>query len=246
MRALIAEDEAELRKHLSRLLNKLWPELDICAEAANGEEAVALFGAHRPEIAFLDIRMPGLSGLEAAQRMPGCRIVFVTAYDQYAVAAFEQYAVDYLLKPATEERLRKTIARLKEPAGKETAQLAKAIEQAAARLAQPKTALQWVRAMNGASVRLIHVDDIAYFKAEDKYTVVRLADGEALLRTPLKTLEAELEPADFWRVHRNTIVNARWVESASRLPAGNLSVRLKTLPDELTVSRQYAHLFHPE
>ncbi|MBI5814402.1 MAG: response regulator transcription factor [Nitrospinae bacterium] len=243
-RALIAEDEKELRGHLARTLKKLWPELEICAMAGNGAEALAMFEEHKPDIAFLDIRMPGKSGMEIARRMNGCHIVFVTAYDQYAVEAFEQYAVDYILKPVTEERLEKTVSRLKTAAKGNSDIFAQAIEQVAARLAAPKSWLQWVRAQSGASVRMIHVDDVVYFRSEDKYTVVRLADGEALIRSPLKTMEAELDPGLFWRVHRNAIINIRWVESATRMPSGALSLKLKCVAGHITASRQYAHLFH--
>lgn len=243
MRALIAEDEAELRAHFIKMLRKLWPELEICAEAENGNEALALCREHRPDIVFLDIRMPGKSGMEVAKNLSGCRIVFVTAYDQYAVEAFERYALDYLVKPVTEERLARTVATLKQAGAGEAQLLAKAIEQAAARLAPAKKWLQWVRAQTGDTVRLIHADDIVYFRAEDKYTVVRMADGEALIRSALKTLEAELNPENFWRIHRNTIINVRWVEKASRLPGGGLSLHLKNITEELAVSRQFAHLF---
>jgi DNA-binding LytR/AlgR family response regulator len=243
-RALIAEDEPELRHGFVRMLNKLWPELEICAQASNGEEALAQYKKHRPEIVFLDIRMPGRSGMEIAGEMRDCKVVFVTAYDQFAVEAFEKYAVDYILKPVAESRLAKTVAKLKSGTVSEYGPLEDAIKLITARISSHKNGLQWVKALEGDTVRLLNVDEIAYFKSADKYTVVRTAAGETIIRSSLKTLEAELDPNYFWKVHRNTIVNVRWIEKAQRLFAGKISIRLKGLPDELDVSRQYSHLFH--
>jgi DNA-binding LytR/AlgR family response regulator len=245
MRAIIADDEQALLEHLKRLLQKLWPELEISAEAANGKAALEVIRREKPDIAFLDIRMPGLSGMEvAAQLDTSCRVVFITAYDHYAVQAFEHHAVDYLLKPLTEARLQQTISRLKQPAPLRETDLATMLRQLSVNLsAEPKQPLQWVRAQQGEGVQLIHVDDIAYFKSEDKYTIVRLRQSEQIIRTPLKQLEESLDNNQFWRIHRNAIVNLCWVDKIERHFGGKLSIHLKHIPDELTVSRSYAHLF---
>jgi DNA-binding LytR/AlgR family response regulator len=243
-RALIAEDEQELRRALVRQLKKLWPELEICAEAGNGDEAVELFKKHRPDVVFLDIRMPGRSGMEAAREMTNCKIIFVTAYDQHAVEAFEHFAVDYLLKPVADARLAKTVEKLKAGGEANHNALMAALERAASRIGGAKQALQWVRALEGDTVRLLSVEDVAYFKSADKYTVVRTKAGETIIRSSLKTLESELDPNNFWRIHRNTIVNVRWIDKAQRNFAGKMSVKLKGIPEDLSVSRQYARLFH--
>lgn len=245
--AIIADDEPRLARYLQERLAVLWPGLEIVGIAANGPEAQALIAREAPDIAFLDIRMPALSGLEVAQGADrDVRIVFVTAYDQYAVAAFERAAVDYLLKPVSDERLAETVARLQQrpaPApGGDIASVLAAIERLAPASAAPRN-LAWIRASRGSEVMLIDVDDVAYFQANDKYTSVYTAQGESLIRTPLKELAAQLDAARFWQVHRGTIVNARHIAATTRDLAGRVVLRMKTRPEPVQVSRAYAHLF---
>ncbi len=246
--AIIADDEPRLAQYLQERLAILWPELEIVGIAGNGPEAQALIAREAPDIAFLDIRMPALTGLEVAQRADrDVRIVFVTAYDQYAVAAFERAAVDYLLKPVSEERLAETVARLKDtsaPAapGADIASVLAAIERLAPGGAASRK-LAWIRASRGSEVMLIDVDDVAYFQANDKYTSVYTAQGESLIRTPLKELAGQLDEARFWQVHRGTIVNVRHIGTTTRDFAGRVVLRMKTRPEPVQVSRAYAHLF---
>ena len=244
--AIIADDEPRLAQHLQARLAILWPELEIVGVAGNGPEAQALIAQEAPDIAFLDIRMPALSGLEVAQRAGrDLRIVFVTAYNQYAVAAFERAAVDYLLKPVSDERLAETVARLRTPTPAPAADIATVLA-AIERLSPagaPSRKLAWIRASRGVEVMLIDVDDVAYFQANDKYTSVFTAQGESLIRTPLKELAAELDETRFWQVHRGTIVNLRHIGSTTRDLAGRVVLRMKTRPESVQVSRAYAHLF---
>lgn len=244
--ALIADDEPRLADYLRERLAALWPELVVVGIAANGPEAQAMLVAEAPDIAFLDIRMPGLTGLEVARAARSdLRIVFVTAYDQYAVAAFERAAVDYLLKPVTDERLAETVARLKAQTAPPAAAGVQEVLAAIAKLpgAAPAERLAWIRASRGAQVLLIDVDDVAFFQANDKYTSVFTQDGEALIRTPLKELSDQLDPVRFWQVHRGTIVNVRHIATTTRDIAGRITLALKGRPDTLAVSRAYAHLF---
>jgi len=247
--AVIADDEAQLRIYLKAKLANLWPELIICGEAENGLEALRLIESCRPAIAFLDIKMPGLSGIEVARKISsGCRIVFITAFDQYAIEAFENEAIDYLLKPVTDQRLQKTIKRLKRQiSGNPVSALdvTRSMERllAAMKDKPPAGYLKWIKVRQGEEVRLIAVDDIFYFKAEDKYTVVKTRDVEALIKKTIQQLSEELDPEQFWRIHRGVIVSVRRVGKVSRSLGGKLVIRLKDLPETLTVSRSYAHLF---
>jgi DNA-binding LytR/AlgR family response regulator len=241
--ALIAEDEPLLRAQIRKRLAEAWPELEIVAEAGNGEEALALAAEHRPDVAFLDIRMPVRSGLEVAREIgPGCHVVFVTAYDEYAVAAFEEGAVDYVLKPPEPARIAKVVARLK-------ARLAAAPLDLTALLAKlaPREGsagpLKWIRASLGASMRMIAVDDVVYFQAGDKYTRVISADGEALIRKPIKELYDELDPEAFWQIHRGTIVNLRAIARVDRDWRGEPVIVLRGRDEKLAVSRTFAHRF---
>ncbi len=244
MRALIADDEPELARHLERELGALWPELEVVAHAANGVEALRLLAEHRPDVAFLDIRMPGLTGLEVAQRLTApCRVVFVTAYDRYAVEAFEREAVDYLLKPISRPRLAKTVQRLRSQGDGQGPPLAELLARLDSVLRPAPRYLQWIRAGVGERVQLISVDEVLYFEASEKYTSVVTAAREFLIRTPLKELIEQLDPDRFWQVHRSTIVNLQQVESVHRDFAGRLTLTLKDHPATLTVSRSYAHLF---
>lgn len=248
-KALIADDEKELRTYFKSLLAEVWPELEICGEAANGQEAVRLAESEKPQVAFLDIRMPGLSGLEAAKKIAGvCRIVFVTAYDQYAVEAFEREAVDYLLKPVSRERVLKTVQRLKKelqtsfdpPAG-----LAEVISQVLSGMKGDRDTpfLQWIKVQHKERVRLIPVEEVDYFKAEDKYTLVLTKEGDYLIRKSIKDLVGELDPGRFWQIHRGMIVNAARIEEVSRSLTGRGVLKFKHRPELLTVSRNFLHHF---
>jgi DNA-binding LytR/AlgR family response regulator len=240
--ALIAEDEPMLRAQLRTRLTQAWPELAIVAEAENGEQALALHRELDPDIAFLDIRMPVKSGLEVAEALAGaCHVVFVTAYDEYAVTAFEQGAVDYVVKPVTAERIGKVVERLKQRLGHPPADLATVLAQLDAREAGGP--LRWIKASLGASMRLIPVDEVVYFHAEDKYTKVVTLDGEALIRKTIKELFDELDPGSFWQVHRGTIVNLRAIARVDRDYRDQPLITLKARPEKLTVSRTFAHLF---
>ncbi len=251
--AIIADDEPRLAEFLRVRLSALWPELVISGIAHNGPAAQALIADEAPDIAFLDIRMPGLTGLDVA-RAAGARVhvVFVTAYDQYALQAFDSAAVDYLLKPVTDDRLAQTIERLRSrlaahaPAPElaaALATLAKFAPSLAGTVAGAPERLAWIRAAVGTNVRLIPVDEICYFQANDKYTSVFTAEGEALIRTPLKELGEQLDPERFWQVHRGTIVNLAHVSATTRDLAGRIALTLKARPEKVAVSRAYAHRF---
>jgi DNA-binding LytR/AlgR family response regulator len=288
-RALLADDEAHLLDYLQHQLQQLWPELKIVAKAANGLDALRLIDELAPDIAFLDIRMPGLSGLDVARRLLADghlpHIVFVTAYDQYAIDAFEQSAQDYLLKPVNLARLEKTVAKLKaalalsaakpgspgqagqphaplldhsteQPIAQKLAHLLAQLTQQLAPgdsapvplgSATPANAtparLQWIRAAHGEETRLIAVDEVIYFQSNDKYTSVFTQEGESLIRTPLRELQAQLDPAQFWQIHRSTVVAVRHIASTKRDFRARLLVRLKGRPEELVVSRNYVDLF---
>jgi len=243
--AVIADDEPRLADYLRERLSVLWPDLVIAGVAHNGPEAQALIAREAPDIAFLDIRMPGLSGIDVA-RASGrdVRIVFVTAFDEYALEAFRHAAVDYLLKPVEDTRLADTVARLKAQASAPASTAVSDVMAAIASLRQDAPErLAWIRASRGAEVVLIDVDDVSYFQANDKYTSVFTADGEALIRTPLKELGAQLDPNRFWQVHRGTIVNVAHVQSTARDLSGRIALTMKTRPERIAVSRAYAHRF---
>ena len=248
-KAIIADDEKELRTYLKSILSEIWPELVICGEAENGKDALELVESKRPQIAFLDIRMPGLSGMEVARRIAGlCRIVFVTAFDQYAVEAFEREAVDYLLKPVSKDRLIQTIQRLKNQLDSSTeppARLAQVVEQILSKLPGKGKSdfLRWIKTQNKDSVRLIPAEEADYFKAEDKYTLVVTKEGESLIKKSIKELAQELDPSQFWQIHRGTIVNVSKIDKVSRSLTGRGVLKLKARPELLTVSRNYLHLF---
>jgi DNA-binding LytR/AlgR family response regulator len=246
--ALIADDEKELRTYLRSLLKQVWPDLVICGEAANGEEALQLIESTHPQVAFLDIKMPGLTGMDVAQRAAGiCRIVFVTAFDKYAIEAFEKEAVDYLLKPVSKERLTETVRRLRvnmTSSAMPPVELAVAIERALANLSGKESPafLQWIRAQRKDVVRLISVEEVDYFKAEDKYTLVMTKGGEAVIKKSIKELAGELDPNKFWQIHRGTIVNVSRIDALSRSLTGRGVLKLKGRPELLTVGRNYLHL----
>lgn len=241
--ALIAEDEPMLKAQLKARLAEAWPELTIVAEAEHGEEAVMLAKEEQPDVAFLDIRMPVLTGLDVARAIAGGpHIVFVTAYDEYAIAAFEEGAVDYLLKPVTPERIAKVVERLKARLGTPPTDLAALLERLAARESGGGT-LRWIRASLGATLKMIAVDDVLYFQSEDKYTKVVTADTEALIRKTIKELHDELDHEQFWQVHRGTIVNLRAIAKVERDWRDQPVLTLKDRAEKLTVSRTFAHLF---
>lgn len=249
---VIAEDETLLRDALVHLLAAAWPELEVAAACEDGGAALEAIAAHQPDVAFLDIRMPGLTGLEVAAALAECsprtQVVFVTAYDQYAIGAFERGAVDYLQKPVAPERLAATVRRLKARmtgAGPDAEALAAMLRQLGAGLPAADRAppLVWLTASAGSETRLIMVDDIAYFQSDTKYTVVMTADGEALLRKPIRELLEVLDPAIFKQIHRSTIVNLKAIASIARDDMGRGVVRLKNRPETLAVSQPFMALF---
>ena len=240
-RAILAEDEPLLREELVELLARLWPELEIVAQAADGIAALQALARHAPDILFLDINMPGMSGIEVARQASGrCHVVFVTAYDQHALTAFEQGAADYLLKPVQPARLATTVARLKERIGRPPAVLEGLLRELGAR---ERGYLRWINASQGQTVRVITVDDVCYFQAEAKYTRVVTAEGESLIRKPIKELTQELDPAAFWQIHRSTIVNVHAIAGVVRDLRGRMQVRLKRREELLAVSDGYTALF---
>jgi DNA-binding LytR/AlgR family response regulator len=248
MRAVIADDELHLASHLQDRLNALWPELEIVGVAANGIEARELIERERPDLAFLDIRMPGMSGLDVVTALPRsvsakCRFVFVTAYDEFAVQAFECEATDYLLKPITDERLGATIERLLRTPAPESDDLLARLEALLPKTLKQPESLRWLRASVGNEVRLVAVEEVCYIQATDKYTSILTRDSDLLIRTPLKELLAQLDPELFWQIHRSTVVNVRQIVSAKHDALGRVALKLRDRPEALAVSRSYAHLF---
>lgn len=243
--AIVAEDEATLRHQLVEQLHELWPELSIVGEAADGVQALRLLDERMPDVLFLDVQMPGATGLDVARQASGrCHVVFVTAYDQHAVAAFDQGAVDYVLKPISAARLFTAISRVKQRLGTPPARLDSALAQIT--LTGPgagRQFLRWINASVGQNLKLITVDEIAYFQADNKYTRVVTGDGEALIRKPLKDLVGELDPNQFWQIHRSTLVNAASIAGVTRDFRGRMMVKLKTRAETLLVSDTYTHLF---
>ena len=274
IRCVIADDERLMREQLRARLAEVWPELEVVAEARNGSEAVQLVEAHHPELVFLDIRMPGLNGVEAARAItqlptdnnnddddagsgwPGCEIVFVTAYDEYAVQAFEQGAIDYVLKPAEAERLAVTVARVRQRLSQRRSEATEGdtaaappglpllLQKLAAQI-NPASAprLRWVQASVGQSIQMIPVEEVLYFISDEKYTRVQTATLEALIRKPIKELLEELDAEQFWQIHRSTLVNARAVAGVTRDERGRQLVGVKGRPEKLEVSRSFAGLF---
>jgi DNA-binding LytR/AlgR family response regulator len=251
--ALIADDEPLLRDALERMLSQAWPELKIVSHARNGREAIDQFDAHRPDICFLDVQMPGKTGVEAAQHIGRrAHLVFVTAFDQYAVQAFAQGVLDYLVKPVEPARLAETVARLQERlrASQPALNTEALLQQLVASLERNKgpEVLRWVRASVGQTVRLIAVDDIDYLRSEEKYTQVAWRDEagqprDAVIRTPLKELIPQLDSAQFAQVHRSVVVNLRAVSHVTRGPNETANVHLKGRDQVLPVSRSYLHVF---
>jgi DNA-binding LytR/AlgR family response regulator len=248
IKAVIADDEKQLRISLKAKLTELWPDLIICGEAKNGLEAIELIENNSPDIAFLDIRMPGLSGIEVAKKVAGtCRVIFITAYDQYAIEAFENEALDYILKPVTKKRLGKTVNRLKKQitsAPESLLSTSETVERVIESLRDKISPgyLQWIKAQYGDGIRLIPVDEVYYFKASDKYTLVITKERESLIKKSIKELAEGLDPNKFWRIHRGTIVNVSCIAKTSRSLTGRSLIKLKDRPEVLTVSRTYTHL----
>ncbi len=269
IRAVLADDERLMREQLRSRLMEVWPELDIVAEAKNGLEAVELCREHRPDLVFLDIRMPGLTGVDAARQIVQLpdddswlvpEIVFITAYDQYAVEAFEQGVADYVLKPAERERLAITVARVKKRLAQRSEAEAGEAPTAALPTGQPMQQLlhklsaqlnpggapkylQWIQATVGQSIQMIPVEDVLFFISDEKYTRVQTAAIEALIRKPIKELVDELDPQLFWQIHRSTLVNVKAIAGISRDFRGRQLVAVKGLTEKLEVSRSYTHLF---
>jgi DNA-binding LytR/AlgR family response regulator len=242
--AVIAEDEPLLCAELRETLATLWPELVIAAEVEDGLQAMRALHEHAPQLLFLDIEMPGMTGLQvAAQASRKCHVVFVTAYDKYALAAFEQGAVDYVLKPFSPARLATTVTRLKERISTQPADLDGLLASLAQRDAASRTHLRWIKASQGQNVRLITVEEVLFFQADNKYTLVVTADGESLIRKTIAELLAELDPELFWQVHRGTIVNVNEIAAVHRKGNGALELRLKRHKQTLVVSSTYVHLF---
>lgn len=253
--ALIADDEPLLRDALRRQLAGVWPELEIVAEARNGRETIRLFDEQHPDICFLDVHMPGLSGVDAANHIGRrAHVVFVTAYDHYAVQAFAQGALDYLLKPVEQARLAETVSRLKERlrSSKPAVNTDELLRQLTAQLAKLQGSaksepLRWIRAQAGRTVRLIAIDDVDYLRSDAKYTIVAWRDGgksaDAVVRTPLKELLEQLDSRQFAQVHRSVIVNLRAISHITRHDNETAEIHLKGRGDVLPVSRNYLHLF---
>jgi len=246
--ALIADDEPHLAQYLKAQLAQAWPELQIVKTAAHGIEAAEAIAELEPDVAFLDIQMPGLTGLEVAQGIEGeTRVVFVTAYDQYAVDAFEARAVDYLLKPLKADRLARCVERLRaEPATAAGGDDALAETLRRLQPATPSARLRYIRAAQGELTHQVPVDDVLFFHADDKYTIVQTATAEHLIRTPIFELAGQLDPDRFWQVHRSTIINLDHLAGTRRDEQSRLFVRMRgpaTTPRELPVSRAYVHLF---
>ena len=263
-RAVIADDEPLMREQLRARLAEAWPELEIVGEARNGIEAVEKTAALQPDLVFLDIRMPGMTGIEAARGIaslePGegaPEIVFVTAYDEYAIQAFEQGVVDYLLKPVDRDRLAVTVERIRkriaqrqtQPGGAQAPISSDALRALLERLqgqlegGTPAGYLKWIQAQVGQQIQMIPVEEVLFFISDEKYTRVQTAQLEALIRKPIKELVAELDPKQFWQIHRSTLVNARAISGVSRDFRGRQLVAVKGHPEKLEVSRSYSQLF---
>ncbi|URI09905.1 LytTR family DNA-binding domain-containing protein [Aquincola tertiaricarbonis] len=263
VRCVIADDERLMRDQLRARLAEVWPALQIVAEARNGQEAVDRVAEHRPELVFLDIRMPGLTGVDAARQIAqlptgddwdGCEIVFITAYDEYAVQAFEQGVADYVLKPAERDRLAVTVERIRKrlaqrrgdeamPEAPAAQPLQQLLHKLAAQMGQAPSYLQWIQASVGASIQMIPVDEVLFFVSDEKYTRVQTAQVEALIRKPIKELVDELDPQRFWQIHRSTLVNVKAIAGVSRDFRGRQLVAIKDRPEKLEVSRSYTQLF---
>ena len=243
--AIIAEDEPILRAQLQAKLSKLWPELEVIAAVEDGAAALEALEDRAPDFMFLDIRMPEMTGVEVARHVGGrSHVVFVTAYDEYAIQAVETGAVDYLLKPYTDERLAASVERLKRKLSSPPPDLQSIVAQLATQLRGPgRERLQWIKASFGQSLRLIPVGDVLFLQSDEKYTRVVTADAEALIKTPIRELLDGLDPEVFWQIHRSTVVNVNAIAGVTRDFRGQAHVKVKGKDESLTVSRIYSHLF---
>ena len=251
--AILVDDEAAVLAHTKRLLSEVWPELRIIDTAQNGREAIAKVGEQVPDVVFLDIKMPGLSGLDVARSLSNeTLLVFVTAFNEFAVDAFEQAAIDYLLKPATAERLTETVARLKEKLTNKQALQPDTLSQLLEKLGDanlggagpPATDwLQWLRVGHGDEVELVATGDVVYLQSDHKYTSVLTAHSEYVLRAPLAELEQQLDPSQFWRIHRGIIVAVKEIKSARKDLRGRYTLSLRSRPEAVRSSAAYKHLF---
>jgi DNA-binding LytR/AlgR family response regulator len=246
-KVLIAEDEFVLREHFKRKLAALWPEATVVAECEDGLSAIEHAHSAQPDVCFLDIQMPEMTGLEAAREIgDAAHIVFVTAYDQYAIEAFEKGAVDYLVKPINDERLILTIERLKErlsQAPNDLSDLLATLRGAKAAAGGAPEYLRWIKASQGQALKMVAVDDVLFFNSDEKYTRVVLAEGELLIRKPMKELQDELDPAKFWQIHRSTMVRVTAIDKVTRDFRGDATVHVKDCKESLKVSRPFSHLF---
>ncbi len=223
----------------------MWPQLQIVSRAGDGVAALNAVETHAPDLAFLDIHMPLLSGIEVARQLAGrCHVAFITSYDEHALEAFEAGAIDYVLKPPTAARLVTTVQRLKARLQQPPADLRRALKDLGHNAPVAPHYLQWINASRGAAVRLITVEEVLYFKSDAKYTMMVTPDAETLIKKTIKDLTDELDPTMFWQVHRSTVVNVHAIDSVIRDDRGNLKLRLKQRPETLSVSEAYAHLFH--
>ena len=242
--AIIADDERLMREQIVLRLNQVWPELTILGQAKNGAEAVDMVLQYKPDFAFLDIRMPVKTGIEAAQAIGNAaHIIFITAYDQYAVEAFEHGAIDYVLKPADAERLSTTVERLKKRVQQTPNDMRVLIEKLSQQIKPQASFLKWIQASIGAEIRLIAVEEILFFQSDEKYTRVQTKTVEALIRKPIRELIEELDPALFWQIHRSSLVNVNAIGGVIRDMRGRHLVQIKGLNEKLEVSRSYVHLF---
>jgi DNA-binding LytR/AlgR family response regulator len=242
--AILAEDEPILRAQLEKKLRALWPELEIAASVEDGAAALEALEEKPVDFMFLDIQMPEMTGVEVARHVAGrAHVVFVTAYDQYAIQAFETGALDYVLKPVTDERLQLTIERLKSKLATPPADLNAILSRLSQQIGPKKERLQWIKATLGANLRLIPVSDVLFFQSDEKYTRVVTADGEALIKTPIRELLDGLDPDVFWQIHRSTLVNVNAIAGVTRDFRGQAHVKIKGKDESLVVSRIYSHLF---
>jgi DNA-binding LytR/AlgR family response regulator len=249
--AIIAEDEPILRAQLKTKLAKLWPDLTIAADVGDGEAALEAIAEHQPQLAFLDIQMPEMTGIEVARSLAAnkalkCHVVFVTAFDQYAVDAFNTGAIDYVLKPYSDDRLQAAVERLKERLSAVPVQpqnLDSLMQQLAAKLNPTAEKLKWIKANIGANLRLIPIDEVLFFQSDEKYTLVATKEFDALIKTPIKEILDGVDPDKFWQIHRSTIVQASAIDAVTRDFRGQATVKVRGRKENLTVSRPFSHLF---
>lgn len=248
IKAIIADVEVEFIEQMESCLSELWPELVICGRAKSGSEALELVDRYQPRLAFMEVRLPGICGMQVARKIAGaCEVIFTTSYDHYAVNAFDTGAVDYLIKPVNTERLKKAVHRARQRLFSiqgATGGSARFAESVMPPLPPPKTSyLQWVCAQSAHRSKIIPVDDVCYFKADHKYTSVITVENQSLINKPIKALSKELDPNRFWRIHRSTIVNVSQINQVTRSKTGRGKVMLKDRAEVLTVSRPYLRLF---